>query len=98
MIAAEATRQLLFQSTLPMKGATGLRAAQTVYLRLFQSTLPMKGATCGYWRRDDIYNVSIHAPNEGSDEAELSVRMYGGVSIHAPNEGSDGGLGCDGED
>ena len=57
----------VFQSTLPMKGATNQNSHSPV-LSLFQSTLPMKGAT----KRDaPVLNarvVSIHAPNEGSDE------------------------------
>ncbi len=55
-----------FQSTLPMKGATRI-AANCALGGMFQSTLPMKGATDDY---DDLTiqeRVSIHAPNEGSD-------------------------------
>ena len=33
--------------------------------------------------------VSIHAPNEGSDEMDNSNIVFKSVSIHAPNEGSD---------
>ena len=33
--------------------------------------------------------VSIHAPNEGSDDNWYVNTKYGRVSIHAPNEGSD---------
>ncbi len=33
--------------------------------------------------------VSIHAPNEGSDEMYVAKVMINLVSIHAPNEGSD---------
>ena len=56
----------VFQSTLPMKGATKIHIPYLTQI-MFQSTLPMKGATqsgvnCAVFR-----NVSIHAPNEGSD-------------------------------
>ena len=34
----------------------------------FQSTLPMKGATESLDDGDKSPSVSIHAPNEGSDE------------------------------
>ncbi len=37
-------RSILFQSTLPMKGATFQRAWM-IFHKGFQSTLPMKGAT-----------------------------------------------------
>ena len=35
---------------------------------VFQSTLPMKGATCDGYKNDIMHIVSIHAPNEGSDD------------------------------
>ena len=48
-----------------MKGATR-EAGRVKTLLLFQSTLPMKGAT-GHMERIGNAQVSIHAPNEGSD-------------------------------
>ncbi len=78
---------------------------------VFQSTLPMKGATQLHPPNNQTVNVSIHAPNEGSDfvaeqaanlmkfqstlpmkGATRANRLHRGcclVSIHAPNEGSD---------
>ena len=51
----------------------------------------MKGATAN--ARDDTRNIgeiSIHAPNEGSDETIATEENKKKViSIHAPNEGSD---------
>ena len=43
------------------------RYGMRVYAGMFQSTLPMKGATYSF--DVDLYvgTVSIHAPNEGSD-------------------------------
>jgi len=79
---------------------------------VFQSTLPMKGATNQGIIVHSLTDVSIHAPNEGSDSTS-SAASYRGlafqstlpmkgatrangevgmkvcVSIHAPNEGSD---------
>ncbi len=58
---------------------------------MFQSTLPMKGATmvnAFIWHG---INVSIHAPNEGSDYIDSYYNPSPYVSIHAPNEGSDHG-------
>jgi len=55
-----------FQSTLPMKGATSSDETPFITSR-FQSTLPMKGATNKFWCHGFIFDVSIHAPNEGSD-------------------------------
>ena len=37
---------------------------------MFQSTLPMKGATWDGCIGDILRVVSIHAPNEGSDEVD----------------------------
>ncbi len=57
---------LMFQSTLPMKGATADNVV-IYHSKMFQSTLPMKGATFGGCGFDARPCVSIHAPNEGSD-------------------------------
>ncbi len=57
---------LLFQSTLPMKGATVAKYPNNKYWK-FQSTLPMKGATPPPNSNKLGTLVSIHAPNEGSD-------------------------------
>ena len=58
---------------------------------LFQSTLPVRGATpekFAPW--EERYEISIHAPREGSDtEAEVVVKAGLSISIHAPREGSD---------
>ena len=56
----------VFQSTLPVKGATSLfiiRGSASP----FQSTLPVKGATAEAQRQMVMEIVSIHAPREGSD-------------------------------
>ena len=61
----------LFQSTLPMRGATGAAVgAQAV--RAFQSTLPMRGATGFQLPRGDARVISIHAPHAGSDTSASS--------------------------
>ena len=50
----------------------------------------MKGATSVSYHHALMGWVSIHAPNEGSDDNESGVFCTNGVvSIHAPNEGSD---------
>ena len=49
----------------------------------------MKGATREASRGRKLATVSIHAPNEGSDEDVSQVADNIQVSIHAPNEGSD---------
>ncbi len=78
-----------FQSTLPMKGATSYSRSQAYEQAMFQSTLPMKGATHDTWLGRTGGEVSIHAPNEGSDYFCFQRLDQILVSIHAPNEGSD---------
>ncbi len=60
--------EMRFQSTLPMKGVT-LITCTTSPLSMFQSTLPMKGVTIARSYLRDRDDVSIHTPNEGSDNA-----------------------------
>ena len=60
---------LAFQSTLPVRGATGTQTIIETNDFAFQSTLPVRGATC-----DNVYiapklRISIHAPRAGSDSA-----------------------------
>ena len=51
-----------------MKGATK-RTQRTQRTKKFQSTLPMKGATLyGVSSFVSSFCISIHAPNEGSDQ------------------------------
>ena len=35
------------------------------------------------------FQISIHAPREGSDTVRMRARLAGEISIHAPREGSD---------
>ena len=56
----------LFQSTLPVRGATCLADEFDMSVQ-FQSTLPVRGAT-GEWISNDLGGyISIHAPRAGSD-------------------------------
>ena len=84
MLAVLLARQ--FQSTRPVKGATG-PSANAENAAWFQSTRPVKGATdewdCLDWRRAV---VSIHAPREGRDASFLRARRLaaGGFNPRAP--------------
>ena len=49
----------------------------------------MKGATYADLADSVTPEVSIHAPNEGSDQWLAQQSLIRKVSIHAPNEGSD---------
>ena len=57
---------LLFQSTLPVWGATRLMNLVLCSI-LFQSTLPVWGATLVQVGTKNIQKISIHAPRVGSD-------------------------------
>ena len=59
-----------FQSTLPLRGATGQRHKFSNPEK-FQSTLPLRGATAGMPLKLWHYNISIHAPLTGSDLCNL---------------------------
>ena len=56
----------LFQSTLPVRGATDVRHWWSRF-GVFQSTLPVRGATSFHTYADRARAISIHAPREGSD-------------------------------
>ena len=57
----------VFQSTLPLRGAT-TKSVRIFDLIGFQSTLPLRGATAFTKRRDWHPEISIHAPLTGSDD------------------------------
>ena len=84
----------LFQSTLPVGGATALGNPPR-RLTTFQSTLPVGGATSLAVKEAHPDAVSIHAPRGGSDPVTRNGKedQYP-VSIHAPRVGSDRRLGC----
>ena len=67
------TYRLTFQSTLPMRGATGISHPVHACHR-FQSTLPMRGATEGNGPSDCGCVISIHASHAGSDRNQQSNR------------------------
>ena len=58
---------LLFQSTLLMRGATPIIKADGTAEKSFQSTLLMRGATVFPLLLPDAEAISIHAPHARSD-------------------------------
>ena len=75
---------VVFQSTLPMRGATFLTLTQR-NIPAFQSTLPMRGATfhCPY--EDCINDISIHTPHAGSDHfAGKQAAPHSDFNPHSP--------------
>ena len=78
-----------FQSTHPARGATTMPPCGRASAREFQSTHPARGATCGAGVRHLAGPISIHAPREGCDRADVSDGVITQISIHAPREGCD---------
>ena len=82
--------EIIFQSTLPLRGATGYDPYWQRFMCIFQSTLPLRGATSitlGAYADTDI---SIHAPLAGSDVQKIiALSSPMSISIHAPLAGSD---------
>ena len=79
---------LVFQSTLPSRGATWGVMQETEGI-LFQSTLPSRGATGCCLETGDDSRISIHAPLAGSDAICRCCCIVLPISIHAPLAGSD---------
>ena len=64
----------LFQSTLPVRGATCLRRAEPAY-RLISIHAPREGSDLvADGLVYDFFGISIHAPREGSDYGRCSVQ------------------------
>ena len=70
---------MLFQSTLPAKGATCFNDIFANAIKLFQSTLPAKGATDFIGNLAEKFTISIHAPRKGSDLETKYVPLKCGV-------------------
>ena len=79
---------VLFQSTLPLRGATPAGIFIMAPLE-FQSTLPLRGATQGAVECTPDAPISIHAPLAGSDRNNKTGEIINVISIHAPLAGSD---------
>jgi len=78
----------MFQSTLPVKGATELLGCSILPDEV-SIHAPSEGSDPGIQRRPISLVVSIHAPSEGSDIIAAGSARRAFVSIHAPSEGSD---------
>ena len=81
---------LIFQSTLPARGATCSALRDVPRAAVFQSTLPARGATVSGAMEDADGEISIHAPRTGSDHRRGRTTDSHHISIHAPRTGSDG--------
>ena len=79
-----------FQSTLPMRGATGRTTHTYRKPSVFQSTLPMRGATITSGiPRADVVHFNPHSPCGERRKCREYVSKLGPISIHTPHAGSD---------
>ena len=85
----------VFQSTLPLRGAT-CRGLDSTCTGTFQSTLPLRGATFFIGRNGTMEVFQSTLPLRGATGLPLLPRPVASISIHAPLTGSDGGRECSG--
>ena len=78
-----------FQSTRPVRGATGSGRGSHRPVDRFQSTRPVRGATSWPPGTRTRERISIHAPRAGRDEAQEKGPPMPQISIHAPRAGRD---------
>ena len=80
----------VFQSTLPVRGATQIDGAAKLLLVKFQSTLPVRGATHALHQRTPkpIYFNPRSPCGERREPPRIHKRWII-ISIHAPRAGSD---------
>ena len=78
----------LFQSTLPLRGATDLWSE---LYRVFCISIhaPLTGSDIVVKETQKVIGISIHAPLTGSDHPQTDSRALLAISIHAPLTGSD---------
>ena len=75
----------VFQSTLPLRGATGLYETEGDIILKFQSTLPLRGATAGFGADGAVLRISIHTPLAGSDNPkDRQTRPRNDFNPHSP--------------
>ena len=79
---------LLFQSTLPTRGATGLTDAWAVFFSI-SIHAPHAGSDIALGKPTLMFGISIHAPHAGSDFVRCPFIRFFLISIHAPHAGSD---------
>ena len=83
-------REMSFQSTLPVRGATCTWRTRRGRSKIFQSTLPVRGATIA----DEAVEMVLKNfnPRSPCGERQLLSEVdmgLGDISIHAPRAGSD---------
>ena len=78
----------VFQSTLPLRGATSILAFD-ILTEAISIHAPLTGSDCRPNGQAQNGRISIHAPLTGSDRIRLAQEKTRNISIHAPLTGSD---------
>ena len=88
LLSKESVKGYVFQSTLPMRGATQKMTVDPIgyYISIHA---PHAGSDEACTIEIPVKGISIHAPHAGSDDVLLSMFDADGISIHAPHAGSD---------
>ncbi len=76
--------EIIFQSTLPVWGATPAGARGGGDMGEFQSTLPVWGATCVALDGGLQWEISIHAPRVGSDYKKCRLSKWANFNPRSP--------------
>ena len=85
----ELLRAVVFQSTLPARGATLRKTPHGAIATIFQSTLPARGATPAAVILADIRLFQSTLPARGATGRFVAAIYEFTISIHAPRTGSD---------
>ena len=85
--------EILFQSTLPARGATSARACCRPAPSYFNPRSPHGERRESSYQASSDTSISIHAPRTGSDVIAGGEHVRSEISIHAPRTGSDGDTG-----
>ena len=81
-------KDMQFQSTLPLRGATS-EAVRYELAKLISIHTPLAGSDCCLERLRRNRDISIHTPLAGNDILVLDFAVRADISIHTPLAGSD---------
>ena len=88
----EKVNTFLFQSTLPMRGATGTSTSKINHPADFNPHSPCGERHHKTVSRIQLSEISIHTPHAGSDRQFRKMQRLICISIHTPHAGSDSNL------
>ena len=86
--AAVVDKNLIFQSTHPLRGATIMDSPEMSTAK-FQSTHPLRGATRPAARKTSLMEFQSTHPLRGATGINSPSKVFADISIHAPLAGCD---------